>query len=172
MFPINSPSVSTITTPGGSFQSTKLDVTIDLNTKTPRISVKFAHKSWTSKYYNLIHDHPFTHSMCLSPEKHGKWVSLRLPTRVASIAVDARCHGLIVRFTEHELASQWVGALLIWKQAAGISGEVYIETLVGVEELCGRLQVEPPRSQALVYEEPDDSEPSEHVEKRRPTRLY
>ncbi|KAI1372343.1 hypothetical protein F4677DRAFT_265645 [Hypoxylon crocopeplum] len=93
--------------------ATFLDVSIQFDPR--RISIGFRNEAQVDRYHEIIIKKSFVKKMGLDSQVHGRFLSLRLPSRVTEIISSTSCGGFCLCFSEEVLASQWQEALLVWK---------------------------------------------------------
>ncbi|KAI1846490.1 hypothetical protein JX266_007387 [Neoarthrinium moseri] len=125
-----------------------LEVSIHFDPR--RISVGFRTEGQAILYYGLIQQRSFTRDMALDPTVSGRWVSVRLPSRVTDVVASTSCNGFYLCFSSTETASGWHRALLIWKFSAGSTSKLYVERDMPNRRLNEILGIsEPPRAKGV-----------------------
>ncbi|GAP88107.1 hypothetical protein SAMD00023353_1501310 [Rosellinia necatrix] len=101
-----------------------LQLTIQFDPR--RVNVGFRNDNQAFQYERLISMRAFTTAMKLDPQRRGRFVSIRLPSRVTDIEASTTYSGFTLCIDDLEFARQWEDALIVWKFASS-RNQLYIQ---------------------------------------------
>ncbi|KAI0481669.1 hypothetical protein F4859DRAFT_475550 [Xylaria cf. heliscus] len=116
-----------------------LDLSIEFDPR--RVSIGFRNELQASQYKDLICHLQFTVVMRLDPQIHGRFVSVRLPSRVIQIQASTTCDGFYLCTRDADFAKQWKDALMLWKFRRGSTFDLYLERSIRNEDLNRKLHI-------------------------------
>ncbi|TGJ78407.1 hypothetical protein E0Z10_g10358 [Xylaria hypoxylon] len=117
-----------------------LNLSIEFNP--PRVSVGFRTERQAVQYLDLISCRPFTKTLKLDPQRYGRFVSVRLPSRVAQIEASTTYYGFRLCTKNTEFAKQWKYALILWEYTPNSERNLYLKRDIENEELNALLCID------------------------------
>ncbi|KAK8086655.1 hypothetical protein PG994_001629 [Apiospora phragmitis] len=112
-----------------------------------RVSIGFRSAQQAEHYGQLVRSKTIHTTERLACKVQGRYVSVRLPTRVTEVvaclagpgAGASRVGGFYFVFTDPILAQEWTDCLLLWRYVPGSRRKLYVERDVGDDVLHARL---------------------------------
>ncbi|KAH9989102.1 hypothetical protein F4779DRAFT_266230 [Xylariaceae sp. FL0662B] len=120
-----------------------LDVSIHFDPR--RISIGFRSDYQAFRYSERIMRRSFLRDMALDCQVSGRFVSLRLPSRVTDIMSSTSYEGFYLCFSDAEVASRWQDALLVWRFVSGSATRLYVERDIDNNRLNDMLGIAEPQ---------------------------
>lgn len=105
-----------------------------------RITVGFQDEDIAMAFHTKVKSTAFHKEMDLKSERHGRKVSMRLPSRVTEVVASTSALGFYIVFSDENLAKQWQDNLLIWKFLRNSKRKLYVDrdlSQKGVGQLLG-----------------------------------
>ncbi|KAI0440464.1 hypothetical protein F4803DRAFT_527105 [Xylaria telfairii] len=122
-------------------ESTKfLDVIIELDPR--RVAIGFRNNEQAAQYKRLISAKSSTQKLKLDPQRHGRLVSVRLPSRVIQLEASTTYNGFILCTNDAHFAKQWKDALMLWDFTSGSRYNLYFKRDIVAKDLNALLHID------------------------------